>query len=313
MDTFGNQLKQERKRRNVDLNEIARSTKIRVRYLRALEDGQHERLPGIVFAKGYVRAYAETIGADADRLVRAYVEEQRALGRLQTEASQEGVLEALAAAVENDRRSPGRRMFAIGAAVLIGTLALWFGIRLLVDREPAAAATSGETPTLTEQTEPAQAKAVQPEPARTELLAVPVAVAVPVPVPTEPLQIQPVHPRTMPSAVPLVAIAPASTMTISDYGVGSGVDQRDLVGRASTFDAGTRVVFWTRVVGGEPGRELRHVWLHEGRIISGITLSIGGSHWRTYSRKTLRFSGGWTVEAQDESGQVLARQSFLVR
>ena len=92
MDTFGNQLKQERKRRNVDLNEIARSTKIRVRYLRALEDGQHERLPGIVFAKGYVRAYAETIGADADRLVRAYVEEQRALGRLQTEASQEGVL-----------------------------------------------------------------------------------------------------------------------------------------------------------------------------------------------------------------------------
>ena len=63
MDNFGDQLRQERERRNVPLDEIARSTKIRVRYLQALEDGQHERLPGIVFAKGYVRAYAETIGA----------------------------------------------------------------------------------------------------------------------------------------------------------------------------------------------------------------------------------------------------------
>ena len=43
MENFGDQLRQERERRNVALDEIARLTKIRVRYLQALEEGQHER------------------------------------------------------------------------------------------------------------------------------------------------------------------------------------------------------------------------------------------------------------------------------
>ena len=81
---FGEQLRAERERRDMALREIAEATKIRVRYLEALENGEHDRLPGFVFAKGYIRAYADTIGADVDMMVDAYVSEQQQLGRIET-------------------------------------------------------------------------------------------------------------------------------------------------------------------------------------------------------------------------------------
>jgi hypothetical protein len=84
-----------------------------------------------------------------------------------------------------------------------------------------------------------------------------------------------------------------------------------LVGKDSKFSSGTQVVFWTRVLGGE-GRSERHVWSHDGSVIGTTTLAIGGPHWRTYSRRTLNGSGTWAVEAQDENGHVLARETFAV-
>jgi len=336
MDNFGDQLKQERERRNFALDEIARSTKIRVRYLQALEDGQHERLPGIVFAKGYVRAYAETIGADADRLVGAYVAEQRSLGRLETEASQEHVLEALAAAVESDKNRAARRgkIALIGSVVLLAAFALfWFGIRPRIGREPAvvAGATAPTIPAaeqelIPEAVDPGTTQAVEPEtdsvqpveatvaaivPRQTETIDTATAEPIrPEPEP-EPLQLAPVPapPAVEERTEPLAAAL--ASLSISEYGVGTDVERRVLVGEASEFETGTMVVFWNRVTGGEPGRHIRHVWFHEGNMNGSRELSIGAAHWRTYSKQTLRRDGNWTVEAQDENGRVLARETFV--
>ncbi len=334
MDTFGDQLRQERERRNVALDEIARLTKIRMRYLQALEDGQHERLPGIVFAKGYVRAYAETIGADADRLVGAYVAEQRSLGRLETEASQENVLEALAAAVETDKEIAEKRSklaLIAGALVIVAAVGFWFGVRPLLQQEPAPIATTPPATPVAGQAEAADGVdviPVDPEPIAAPLddeasspvsppetvetlPAEPVVTeAEPVPVPTEaePARVEPeaVVAKTEPQ--PLTA---NEDMSVSEYGVGTDVRQRVLVGEASEFETGTMVVFWNRVVGGEPGRHIRHVWFHEGSVNGVRELSIGAAHWRTYSKQTLRRGGLWTVEAQDEQGRVLARETFV--
>jgi hypothetical protein len=103
--------------------------------------------------------------------------------------------------------------------------------------------------------------------------------------------------------------APAN-LSIPSFGVGTGVENRQLVGNATSFPASTRVFFWTRVLGGRNGDTIRHVWLHEGRVISGTQLRLGGSHWRTQSRKTLRALGRWTAEARDAAGNVLARSEF---
>jgi cytoskeleton protein RodZ len=316
VDTFGEQLKHERESRKVALDEIARSTKIRVRYLQALEDGQHERLPGIVFAKGYVRAYAETIGADPDRLVTAYVDEQRSLGRLETEASQEKVLEALAAAVQ-DHPDPASRRIKTALIGVVATVAIalvgWFVVRPLMNRDAgstaqpvpqAATMMPIRTPAAAAEIEadgpPAEEPVATPEPV---LELEPAIVEQPEVVEVATAQLEP---ENAPGGV-----ADAPELIVPECGVGTGVQQRDLVGESSAFETGTQVVFWNRVLGGESGRSVRHVWSHEGSVTGTVELSIGAAHWRTYSKQTLRRSGEWTVEAQDEDGNVLARRTFV--
>jgi len=327
VDTFGKQLKQERESRNVALDEIARSTKIRVRYLQALEEGQHERLPGIVFAKGYIRAFAETIGADADRLVATYVEEQRALGRLESEASQERVLEALATAVQDNPDPAARRMksAAVGAlAIALLGLVGWFGVRPMMQRgdsgtdatpAPQAATMVPVRPRADPPTAEVDPVAVQVAEESTKVDTVTAPPDEGTSEPAEPETRIVTHEASPATDEPDPVEAPieqdATALTIPDHGVGTGVASRALVGESSAFETGTQVVFWTRVLGGESGRSVRHIWSYEGSVTGTVELPIGATHWRTYSRQTLRRSGEWTVEAQDENGNVLARRTFV--
>ena len=101
-------------------------------------------------------------------------------------------------------------------------------------------------------------------------------------------------------------------MQISDYGVGTGVRDRQLVGRGDRFAEGSQLWFWTQVEGGQPGDQIDHVWLREGVEVSRIRLGIGGARWRTQSNKMLRAgaSGNWAVEVRDTAGRVLAHVEF---
>ena len=77
MSSFGETLKRERELRQISLREIAEATKINLRYLDALERNDFRHLPGGVFNKGFVRAFAQFIGVDADSMVMAYLEEEQ--------------------------------------------------------------------------------------------------------------------------------------------------------------------------------------------------------------------------------------------
>jgi cytoskeletal protein RodZ len=72
MGSFGDKLKREREMRGVTLDEISESTKIARRHLEALETEDFRSLPGGVFNKGFVRAYAHFIGIDEDEAVADY-------------------------------------------------------------------------------------------------------------------------------------------------------------------------------------------------------------------------------------------------
>lgn len=61
-ETFGSFLKQERELRNIPLEEVSEQTHIKLSYLEAMESNHFEKLPGLTFAKGYLRAYAGYIG-----------------------------------------------------------------------------------------------------------------------------------------------------------------------------------------------------------------------------------------------------------
>jgi cytoskeleton protein RodZ len=70
---FGERLRREREMRGISLDEIAATTKIGTRLLRALEDEQFELLPGGIFNKNYVRAYARHLGINEEQAVADYL------------------------------------------------------------------------------------------------------------------------------------------------------------------------------------------------------------------------------------------------
>lgn len=67
--TVGDELRAGREASGLSLTELAERTKVRRAFLAALEDMRVEALPSRPFAIGYVRAYAEALGLDADALV----------------------------------------------------------------------------------------------------------------------------------------------------------------------------------------------------------------------------------------------------
>lgn len=62
MENVGSYLKREREMRNITLEELANQTKVSVFFLKSIEEDHYERLPGLTYAKGFLRAYADCIG-----------------------------------------------------------------------------------------------------------------------------------------------------------------------------------------------------------------------------------------------------------
>jgi cytoskeleton protein RodZ len=69
---IGSSLRKARMRRELELPQIERDTRIRAKYLLALEDDRFELLPGLAYAKGFLRTYADYLGLDGQRFVDEY-------------------------------------------------------------------------------------------------------------------------------------------------------------------------------------------------------------------------------------------------
>jgi cytoskeleton protein RodZ len=71
--SFGVRLKQEREQRGITLEEISATTKIGTRMLVALEHEHFDQLPGGIFNKGFIRAYARCLGLDEEQAIADYL------------------------------------------------------------------------------------------------------------------------------------------------------------------------------------------------------------------------------------------------
>ena len=74
MATLGQELKRERELRGISLKEISNSTKITIKFLKALEDDQWDIFPGEFFIKSVFKAYAKFIGIDENFALNKYHE-----------------------------------------------------------------------------------------------------------------------------------------------------------------------------------------------------------------------------------------------
>src|SRR5215213_375379 len=72
MPGIGDRLREARMRQKVDIADVEAATKIRAKYLRALENEEFGLLPGSTFAKTFLRTYADYLGLDAQLLVEEY-------------------------------------------------------------------------------------------------------------------------------------------------------------------------------------------------------------------------------------------------
>src|SRR5919199_1968838 len=69
MFEIGNSLREARLRQGLDFPQVEQATKIRGKYLRALEEEQFETLPAQTYVKGFLRSYAEYLGLDGQLYV----------------------------------------------------------------------------------------------------------------------------------------------------------------------------------------------------------------------------------------------------
>ena len=326
----GQRLRNGREEKGVSRVDVSQETKIAVHHLAALEYSDFKELPDMVHVKGYVRAYAEYLGLEPTAILEEFLEEYQAQLPAQDTDPRDEVVRKMSKLYGSSQAPWTRRLrpLLIVAALAMIALLAWVGwgrfgsddpttdagtaapmaaesaptenadpqrYVVIREREQETPAEPAPTPASTPTTPPAMAAAAEP--------------AKPEPQPTPPPQPTPLpEPKTTPRVTP----ASATRLRIQQYGVGTGVENRQLLGESDRFSLGTKVAFFTRVEGGRAGDTVRHVWRHQGAEIASIPLRIGGANWRTYSRKTMHAgsAGAWTVEAVDGNGNVLAVSRF---
>lgn len=86
MVEFGQELRRERERRGVTLETLRAQTKVSLRHLKSLEDGDYNALPGGVFRRGMVRAYCVSLGLEEQQWMARFhasqVTNDQVLGKL---------------------------------------------------------------------------------------------------------------------------------------------------------------------------------------------------------------------------------------
>lgn len=116
MVLLGEELKREREMREISLREISEATKISIRILEAIEHDNYKILPGGIFNRNFLRAYAQFIGLDPESVVSKYHQ--------QVVNNGEESLPDFVALIPEQKAPTGSRRNAIVAVVVFLMIAL---------------------------------------------------------------------------------------------------------------------------------------------------------------------------------------------
>lgn len=167
MESIGEFFRQVRETKGLTIDEVASKTRIRTDFVKALEDGNFAKLPDQVFARGFVRSYARSLGLDEDDAIHRFVQSAGAYYDKQVERERLKVRQA----EEERKRQANRKAVAIAIGIAILTLIFLLSREqssLLVRRSssdlPASASKRIAPPTPESQNAPPsqQAEAVPP-------------------------------------------------------------------------------------------------------------------------------------------------------
>ncbi len=161
MPDIGASLREARMRARIDVSEIEAQTKIRAKYLRALENEEWDLLPGPTYVKSFLRTYAEALDLDAKLLVDEYKLRHEHLSEVELQP-----INAAAPGRERRRQTPVLPPWFFIAVIFV---ALIFALYLLGRNSPddEAAAPAPNTTTTTTQAAAPPPPAQQPTRPRT--------------------------------------------------------------------------------------------------------------------------------------------------
>ena len=128
MESIGEFFRQVRETKGLTIDEVASKTRIRTDFVKALEDGNFAKLPDQVFARGFVRSYARSLGLDEDDAIHRFAQSAGAYYDKQVERERLKVRQA-----EEERKRKANRK-AVAIAIGIAILALIF----LLSREQSS-------------------------------------------------------------------------------------------------------------------------------------------------------------------------------
>jgi len=172
MPEIGSTLRETRMRQRIDITDMEVRTKIRAKYLRALENEEWDLLPGPTYVKSFLRTYAEALGLDPKLLVEEY--------KLRHEGLETGDLHPIRPPNqrERDRRrrsEPPRgvpRWAGIGLVLLLILGALFLIGRNSEDDQPESAAREAPAETTEQRGETTTVKEAPPAKPKTVRLTV---------------------------------------------------------------------------------------------------------------------------------------------
>jgi cytoskeletal protein RodZ len=169
MPEIGATLRETRMRERIDIAEVETATKIRAKYLRALENEEWDLLPGPTFVKTFLRTYGDYLGLDSKMLVEEYKQ------RFERVSASELMPFQGALSGRRQRRAPVIPPFAILGVVVLALLGILYVLGTSSPEEeaepPERAATPVATATATSEPARKKKKAATPAVARLQISA----------------------------------------------------------------------------------------------------------------------------------------------
>jgi hypothetical protein len=140
---IGATLREARRRYGLEVREVEERTKIRARYIRALENEDWETLPAPAYVRGFLRTYGQMLGLDGEMLADEY---RRHYGDAPATSAGGGAEPLLSERRRTgDRQPPSRGMIVLGVIVAILVLILILGLLPGGDDEEPAGERGGMT------------------------------------------------------------------------------------------------------------------------------------------------------------------------
>jgi hypothetical protein len=114
---------------------------------------------------------------------------------------------------------------------------------------------------------------------------------------------------------PLFLAFAQTEMQVEKIGVGTGIQEKELVGADSTFASSVGKVYCFSKILGAEGKEVEQVWYHNDKEVNRVKIAVKYPSYRCWSYKTIQpnQTGTWRVEVVDNEGKVLKSISFTIK